>query len=88
MPLPVGYQCSSTKNSFDYARLLNADTVYPMWRAIFVRPNGAALLCDVEIADAESYSKVYTVERGQILHVRGTQFYSDNSTARDVIALY
>lgn len=88
MPLPVGYRCSSTKNCFDYAMVVNADEEYPRWRALWVRPNGAALFCDVEIADPESYSKVYTVKRGQILHVRGTQYYSDLSTARDVIALY
>lgn len=88
MPLPVGYQCASTKNCFDYAILMDADTEYPMWRAIYVRPNGAALFCDIEIADPETYSKIYTVKRGQILHVRGTQFYSDATTARDVIALY
>lgn len=88
MPLPVGYQCNSTKNCFDYAMELDADTTYPMWRAIYVRPNGANLFCDVELADPQSYSIVYTVKRGQILHVRSTQFYSDSTTARDVIALY
>lgn len=88
MPLPVGYQCASTKNCFDYAIGADADTEYPMWRAIYVRPLGTALFCDVEIADAETYSKIYTVERGQILHVRGTMYFSDSTTARDVIALY
>lgn len=88
MPLPVGYQCASTKNCFDYAIAADADVEYPMWRAIYVRPNGAAPECDVEIADPETYSKIYTVKRGQILHVRGTTYFSDSTTARDVIALY
>ncbi|CAB4150405.1 hypothetical protein UFOVP1332_21 [uncultured Caudovirales phage] len=88
MPLPVGYQCASTKNCFDYAIVANADEIYPMWRAVYVRPNGAFTFCDIEIADPETYSKIYTVKRGQILHVRGTAYYSDATTARDVIALY
>ena len=68
--------------------LIDVDTTYPMWRAIYVRPNGADLYCDVEIANPAEYSIVYTVKRGQILYVRSTQYYSDSTTARDVIALY
>lgn len=68
--------------------VIDVDTTYPMWRAIFVRPGGADLYCDVEIADPQSYSIIYTVKRGQILHVRSNQYYSDSTTASQVIALY
>lgn len=88
MPLPVGYQCSSTKNSFDYAVLIDADIEYPMWRAIFVRPNGLATNSDVEFIDAFGVSRVFTVKRAGILHVRDIMYSSNLTTARDVIALY
>lgn len=88
MPLPANYRVASTKNCFDYAINMDADVEYPMWRAIYVRAFGASTYCEVEIADPETYSKIYTVKQGQILHVRGTTYYSDSTTAVNVIALY
>lgn len=87
MPLPVGYQASSTKNSFDYAMVVNSDEEYPRWRALWVEKPSKGARGTIEIPH-DGGSQLFTVNPGQILYVRATSWMSDFSNCGQVIALY
>lgn len=92
MPLPTGFQCGSTSNTYDYAiPVTTGDTStsnFAACRALYINHSAIATVkITMQNGDDVTFANI-PASAGYILPVRAIRVWTTGSTITTVIALY